>query len=126
MVPATQPRFAIVFLTLLALGVSVGLPAEDILEAVYDESEAVSYERTPVFSVVVRPLPARTTKPPMSFFRPKLRAPSPFAPAHVRNIDVHQSTDARALSAQTLHSALLAVQILASSKSRFHRSQATP
>ena len=99
MAPATQPRFAIVFLMLFALGVSVGLPAEDILEAVYDESEAVPYERTPVFSVVVRPLPARTTQPPLSFFRPKLRAPSPFAPAHVRDTNANRSADTRALSA---------------------------
>ena len=37
----TKSRFAIVFLMFLALGLSVGLPAEDVMDTTYDESEAL-------------------------------------------------------------------------------------
>jgi len=100
MTSAAQPRLAVVFLMILTLGVSLGLPAEDVMDAVYDESEALPYEAIPLFSIVLRALPARTTQPTLSFFHPKLRAPCPFAPAHVHNTDVHRSTDVRALSSQ--------------------------
>ncbi len=40
-------RCAIVFLMILTLGMSLGLPAEDVLETVYDESEALPYESLP-------------------------------------------------------------------------------
>ncbi len=49
---AAKPRFVIVFVMLLSLGVSLGLPAEDVLDAVYDESEALPCETTPLFSIV--------------------------------------------------------------------------
>jgi hypothetical protein len=47
---AAKPRCAVVFLMILTLGVSLGLPAEDVLDAVYDESEATPLESTPLFS----------------------------------------------------------------------------
>lgn len=50
-----KPRFAVVFLMLFSLGLSLSLPAEDVLDAVYDESEAVPYEVTPVFSIAAPP-----------------------------------------------------------------------
>lgn len=53
---AANPRFAIVLLMLLSLGLSLSFPAEDVLDAVYDESEALPYEDTPVFSIVAVPL----------------------------------------------------------------------
>ena len=42
----TKPRFAIVFLMVLTLGLFVGFAAEDIPETAYDESDAVPYEGT--------------------------------------------------------------------------------
>jgi len=50
---AVKLRFAVVFLMLLSLGVCLGLPAEDVLDASFDESEALPYETTPLFSIVV-------------------------------------------------------------------------
>ena len=100
MTPAAQPRLAVVFLMILTLGVSLGLPAQDVLDTVYDESEALPLEVIPPFSIVLRAPPSRTTQPTLIFFHPKLRAPCPFAPAHVRNTEVHRSTDVRALSSQ--------------------------
>src|SRR5271157_6413841 len=49
---AARPRFVIVFVMLLSMGVTLGLPAEDVLDAVYDESEALPCETTPLFSIV--------------------------------------------------------------------------
>jgi len=48
---AAKPRCAVVFLMFLSLGLSLSFPAEDVLDAIYDESEAVPYEETPVFSI---------------------------------------------------------------------------
>ena len=48
---AAKSRFTIVFLMLLSLGLSLSFPAEDVLDAIYDESEAVPYEVTPRFSI---------------------------------------------------------------------------
>ena len=44
-----KSRCALIFLTILTLGVSLGLPAEDVLDSVYDESESVPFETNPQF-----------------------------------------------------------------------------
>ena len=54
MCAAKQRHCAVVFLMMFALGLSLGLIAEDVLEVAYDESEAVPYETTPSFSIVSR------------------------------------------------------------------------
>jgi hypothetical protein len=53
-----KPHRAFVFLMVLTLGLSLGLPAEDVLDAVYDESEAVPYEVIPPHSISSSPLSA--------------------------------------------------------------------
>lgn len=63
---ATKPRFAVVFLMIFTVCLSVGLPAEDVLDAVYDELEALPYEGTPLFSVVVPLTSARSAKAELS------------------------------------------------------------
>ncbi len=93
--PAAKPRWAVVFLMILTVFLSLGLPAEDVLDAVYDESESVPYEVTPQFSIVVRPVAAQTTLAPVSSLHPKLGAPSPFTPARVRDTDAHRSAGVR-------------------------------
>jgi len=50
---AARPRCAVFFLMIFALGVSLGLPAEDVLDGAYDESEAVPYEVIPGLSIVL-------------------------------------------------------------------------
>jgi hypothetical protein len=97
---ATKPRLAAVFLMILTLGVSLSLPAEDVLDTVCDESEALACEVIPLFSIMVGQVAARTTQAPLNSFLPKLGAPSKVAPACVRNSDASRSADARALSAQ--------------------------
>ena len=45
---------------MFALGLSLGLIAEDVLEVAYNESEAVPYETTPSFSIVAGPVSPST------------------------------------------------------------------
>ena len=46
-----KPRSALVLLLLLVLGVSLSVPAEDVPETPYDESETLPSEGTPLFSI---------------------------------------------------------------------------
>jgi len=90
----TKPRCTVVFLMILTLGMSLGLPAEDVLDAVYDESEALSFEGTPVFSIVV-PLQSPRTTPAMPSPLDSGLAPSPFLPARVRESEAKRATHTR-------------------------------
>ena len=55
----------------LAFGASLAVPAEDLPETVYDESEALPYEETPVVSIAVPEAVAQapTVRPRASGFR---------------------------------------------------------
>lgn len=78
---------------LLGFGVSLAIPAEDVPETGYDESEVLPYEDTPLFSIVVSLVAARTTQAvPNSL---NLVAPSPRIPARARDTDANRSTDTR-------------------------------
>jgi hypothetical protein len=92
---ATKPRFAIVVLMVLTLGLSVGFAAEDVPETAYDESETAPYEGTPLFSIATPPVAARTTEKVPSSLRPELGPSSLFAPARVRDDDANRPADTR-------------------------------
>lgn len=92
---AARPRFAVVFLMVLTMGVSLRLPAEDVLDAVYDESEALPYEVIPLFSVALRPMAARTTRAVPSSVDARLVAPSRSRRARARDTDADRSAAAR-------------------------------
>jgi hypothetical protein len=96
MAGAAQPRFAVVLLMILTLGMSLGLPAEDVLDAVYDESEALPCEGTPSFSITLSPVDAQTTQSPLSSFHPKPATPLLLARVRVRDNDTHRFADVRA------------------------------
>ncbi len=59
---ATRPRCTIVFLMILALGASLGLPAEDVLDVVYDELEPLPYEALLGFSFALPQILAAIAK----------------------------------------------------------------
>ena len=99
---ATKPRFVVLFLMILTVCLSLGLPAEDVLEAVYDESEALPYEFMPLFSIAVPLVAAKTAQAPLSSLHLKPDAPSPFPPASVRDTDANRSADARISSSALL------------------------
>jgi hypothetical protein len=92
---AAKPRCAVVFLMVLALGVSLGLPTEDVLDAVYDESESLPFEMILSVANVVLPVTAVTTQAPLSPSRLKVGAPSPVQLAHFRDTDANRPTGAR-------------------------------
>jgi len=46
-------RFILVLFVLLGFGVSLIVPAEDVPETPYDESETLPFEGTPLFSMAV-------------------------------------------------------------------------
>jgi hypothetical protein len=94
-VGATKPRFAVVLLMILTLGVSLGLPAEDVLDAVYDESETLPCEGTPSFSIVLSPVATRITRSPLSSLHPEPGTPLLLVRARVRDTDAHRSADAQ-------------------------------
>jgi len=90
-----RPCSILVLFVLLTFGVSLAVPAEDVPETAYDESEALPYEGTPVFSSVVPLGAARTTQAVPSSLHPRLGAPSLFAPALVRDTDANRAADTR-------------------------------
>jgi len=90
-----KPRCAIVFLMILTLGVSLGLPAEDVLDAVYDESEPLPYENIPLVPIVRSPAAVRTTQSQLSSLHIKSEAPFPFPAARVRDTVANRRADAR-------------------------------
>jgi len=92
---AAKPGVAVVFLMILTVFLSLGLPAEDVLDAVYDESESVPYEVTPLFSVALRAVAARTTQTPVSSLHLTTAAPSPFTRARVRDTDANRCVGPR-------------------------------
>lgn len=57
-----KPRSVLIFLLLLGFGLSLAVPAEDVPETPYDESETLPYERTPLFSITVTQPSDRTAK----------------------------------------------------------------
>ena len=52
----------LILFVLLGFSVSLSVPAEDVPETAYDESEALLYEGTPQFSIVVPLASARIAK----------------------------------------------------------------
>ncbi len=46
-------RSVLVLLAVFALSLSFAVPAEDVQETAYDESEALPYESTPLFSIML-------------------------------------------------------------------------
>ena len=100
-----KPHRAVLFLMVLTLGVSFGLPAEDVLDAVYDESEAVPCEAVPRVASVVSPLSAGTTQALADSLHQKLDVPSRFSSARVSDTEAKGATNARISLA--LHCTLL-------------------
>ena len=90
-----KPCSILLLCVLLGFGVSLAVPAEDVPETAYDESEALPYEGTPVFSIA-RPLAAtRTTQSEVGLLQNEVATPSRPVPACVRDTDANRATDTR-------------------------------
>jgi len=93
-----KPSCAVVFLMVLAIGVSLRLPEEDVLDAVYDESETLPCEVIPLASTAGSPVTASRTQALPRPLRRKLVVRSPLPQAPILDTHVPRSTDTRALS----------------------------
>lgn len=58
--------FAVILFVLLGFGVSLAVPAEDVPETPYDESETLPFEGAPLFSIVVPQASAQRAKGELS------------------------------------------------------------
>lgn len=94
MTGATKPRLAVVLMMILTLGMALGLPAEDVLDATYDESEALPCDGTPLFSIMMSPVAARTTQELLRSLRPKPGASLLVVRACARDADANRSANA--------------------------------
>ncbi len=87
-------NYAMIFGLMLILGLSVAVPAEDVPETAFDESESPAYESTPRFTILVpqvAALAARTMTcvSPLGYGR--LTKHSAFCPEH--RIRPHSTSD---------------------------------
>ena len=94
-VPMGKPHHGYLCFVILILGLSLGLPAQDISETSYDESEALPYLLIRPFSNMVPPdAAARTTRRVLHSLQLTIRATSLSVPESTHEIDANRS-DAR-------------------------------
>ena len=89
-----RPRCTVVFLMVLTLGVCLGLPAEDVLDAVYDESESVPCEVILLPPRMMPTVAAGRIQSLLSPSHPELNVPLLAVRACVRDADANRSADA--------------------------------
>jgi len=63
-----KSRFILILFALVGLCVSLGFPAEDVLETTYDESEALPYETPPLYLAVAPQAAARIARVELSSY----------------------------------------------------------
>ena len=90
-----RPCSILVLCVLLGFSVSLAVSAEDVLETAYDESEGLPYEGTPLFSIVVPPLSARTTPAAPNSIDQKFGVQSRFSSAGVSDSEAKGATNTR-------------------------------
>jgi hypothetical protein len=88
-----RPSILILFV-ILGFAVFLAVPAEDVRETAYNESDSLPYEGAPLFSIVVPLVAARTTQAVPNSLQLEFNAPSPFTAA-VRAADANRPADAR-------------------------------
>ena len=88
----SRPRSTLIFIVLLALGLFVAVPAQDVPETAYDESEGVPYESTPM-SAEVMPQPATQAAP--SALHIQLATLSQTTAKGINSTDANRSAEGR-------------------------------
>ncbi len=89
-----KPHCTVVFLMVLTLGLCLGLPAEDVLDAVCDESESVPSEVIPVPSRMVPTVADTRIQSLLRPSHPELNVRLLAVRARVRNVDANRPADA--------------------------------
>lgn len=90
-----RPCSILVLFVFLGFGVSLAVPAEDVPETSYDESEAVPYESTPVFSTVAPQASTQIAQSTLRSLHRKRDAPLLLPSARVRHTDAHRFVNER-------------------------------
>ena len=94
-----KSRSLLILVVLVGFGVSQAVPAEDLPETAYDESEALPYECTPLVSTTILPAAAQAVRSHVRLLHTELQAVSTFPAAHRRDLGAHRFANGRALSA---------------------------
>jgi hypothetical protein len=90
-----KPRSALILFVLLVLSLTLAVPAEDVLETTYDESETQPYEDVPLFSILLPSATGCTTQAPISGLHLHSGAPSRLARTCFAGKVSHRSAKAR-------------------------------
>jgi hypothetical protein len=90
-----KPRSAFLFFVLLVLGLSLAVPGEDVPETAFDESEAASYESTPLFSTPISQVAVPATGAVRSAVRPRSSPPFRSAVTRITDTESRRSAEAR-------------------------------
>jgi len=93
-----KPRSALIFFVLLVLSLTLAVPAEDVLETTYDESETQPYEAIPHFSILSLTAGC-TSQAHLSGVRLHFGAPSRLARTGFAGKDSRRSAKARVAQA---------------------------
>jgi hypothetical protein len=95
-VPMGKPHHGYLCFVILILGLSLGLPAQDISETSYDESEAAPYLGIRPFSIAEPPeAAARTTRRVLHSLQLTICATSRPVPASTNDNAAQRTIDAR-------------------------------
>jgi hypothetical protein len=87
-----RPRSTLIFIVLLALGLFAAVPAEDLPETAYDESDDVSYVST-AMSAEVMPALASQAAPGALPLQSTTRSPA--TAEGINGTDAHRSAEGR-------------------------------
>ena len=88
-------RFAFVLLVTMVLGLFLAVPAEDVPETAFDESETLPYQGTPLFSIEVPPAAAPKAQDVRSAVDLRAGTLSPFTSRRINAKDAAQSANVR-------------------------------
>ena len=90
-----KARFAFLFFVLLVFGFSLAVPAENLPETAYDESEGLPYGSTPLFSNVISQAAAPKAQDVRSAVDLGSRALFPFTSTRLNGKDASGSPNVR-------------------------------
>jgi hypothetical protein len=89
-----KPRLPLILFVLLFLGLSLAVPAEDLTETAYDESEAQPCESTPLISNVTPQATAANPTVPIAQSR-QLASPTQVTATRINVTDAHRPAEAQ-------------------------------
>jgi len=94
-----KPSCALIFFVLVIFSLALAVPAEDVPETTFDESETQPYEGSSLFAIAVVQASTRTTQEALSYSGLKLSVLSLSAVARFHDTFANRSSGARVSSA---------------------------